>query len=53
MVLHGTAAGNGAGSGGAEGVWPALEALLAGGAFRLRQRSQSSNGLAVLDRVAG
>ena len=33
------------------GPWPAVEELLAGGVFRLRQRYANNHGLAVLERA--
>ncbi|HKB40816.1 MAG TPA: tetratricopeptide repeat protein, partial [Gemmataceae bacterium] len=50
VVLHGTAA---VGANGNGSLWPAVEAFLAEGAFRLRQRWDNNNGLAVLERVGG
>jgi glycosyltransferase involved in cell wall biosynthesis/predicted Zn-dependent protease/predicted O-methyltransferase YrrM len=43
VVVHGTADGNGRGQ--------AVEALLAGGQFHLRQRHENNNGLTVLERI--
>jgi hypothetical protein len=36
---------------GQRGLWPAVEKLLAEGAFRLKQRFTNNNGLTVLERI--
>ena len=51
IVLPGTMSAAETGDGdGRQGAWPAVEEFLARGAFRLRQRLTTSNGLTVLER---
>jgi hypothetical protein len=52
IVLHDTTTfGERGEAEGQRGLWPAVEELLAGGAFRLQQRSTNNNGLTILERV--
>jgi hypothetical protein len=53
LVLTGTApcAGNGQ-TNGQRGVWPAVEAFVAEGNFRLKRRYETNNGLTILERVS-
>jgi hypothetical protein len=45
-VVHGTGSSEGGGE-----AWSRVEELLAGGSYRLKQRYENNNGLAVLDAV--
>jgi hypothetical protein len=52
LVLHDTTTfGERGEAEGHRGIWPAVEELLAEGAFRLKQRFENNNGLTVLERV--
>src|SRR5262249_25721806 len=52
IVLHDTTTfGERGETDGHQGLWPAVEEFLAGGTFRLKQRYENNNGLAILERV--
>jgi GT2 family glycosyltransferase/Flp pilus assembly protein TadD len=54
IVLHDTTTyGEKGETDGHKGLWPAVEEFLAEGTFRLKQRYENNNGLAVLERVGG